>query len=136
MGRYIADIEREFEGLPAEKVLLDVGTWIYARHGVVMKDQSSPASIHHGPNQKTINHWALAGTIDRIERRTYDRILARELDTPRTSYDFLDRGSGIKRAIFANYHVVRRIRAVEGLDRWWPMHLVREILVLEPNRAP
>jgi len=40
LERYIADIEAEFEDLPAEQVLLDSGTWVYLEEGVVMKDRA------------------------------------------------------------------------------------------------
>ena len=73
-----------------------------------------------------------AETIARIESKQYRRILARELDTPRTAYDFQNRGSGVKDAIFENYRVVRRIPGVD-VNRWWPRHMIAEILVLEPR---
>ena len=43
-------------------------------------------------------------------------------------------GSGIKDTIFANYHEVRRIPAVEGIKLWWPRHLISEIIVLVPRK--
>lgn len=130
--RYIAAIEREFEGLPAEQVLLDAGSWIYLREGVLMRDRSAPVSLHVGSNQAEITRSALADTIERIRARSYARILARELDTPRTRYDFGDRGSGVKAAILENYRIVRRIHGVRNVLEWWPPHLVSEIVVLEP----
>src|SRR5690606_7436141 len=51
LGRYIAEIEREFSDLPADQVLMDVGSWIYLREGVLMKDRSAPVSLHVGANQ-------------------------------------------------------------------------------------
>lgn len=130
--RYVAAIEREFEGLPAEQVLLDAGSWIYLREGVLMRDRSAPVSLHVGSNQTEITRTALADTIERIRARSYARILARELDTPRTRYDFGDRGSGVKAAILENYRIVRRIPGVRNVLEWWPPHLVSEVVVLEP----
>lgn len=130
--RYVAEIEREFSDLPAEQVLMDVGSWIYLREGVLMKDRSAPVSLHVGANQPQINRAALAETIERIESKQYRRILARELDTPRTAYDYQDRGSGVKDAILQNYRIVRRIPGVE-VSRWWPRHMIAEIVVLEPR---
>lgn len=133
LERYIADIEAEFEDLPAEQVLLDSGTWVYLEEGVVMKDRAWAVSLHNGENQP-INHILLRETIDRIQDKTYARILAHELDTPENWYDYHDRGSGVKAAIFDNYQVVRRIPAVKGINAWSSISLVSEILVLEPNQ--
>jgi hypothetical protein len=131
--RYVSDIENEFRDLPADQVLLDYGSWVYLRHGVVMKDRSVAVALHVGKNQPEINHAALVGTMARIQQKTYRRILAHQLDTEHTAYDFQNRGSGVKTAIFENYHVVRRIPAVTGIAHWWPTHLIQEVLVLEPN---
>jgi len=130
--RYITAIEQEFAGMDTSRVLLDNGSWVYLRAGVLMRDRSAPVSLHVGINQPRINREALAETIARINAHAYDRILARELDTPRSAYDFQDRGSGVKAAILANYHVVRRIPGVD-VDPWWPARMLGEILVLEPN---
>lgn len=132
MDDYIAAIEREFADLPADRVLMDVGSWIYLREGVLMRDRSGPVSLHVGSNQPTINRAALAETIARIESKRYDRILARELDTPRTAYDFQDRGSGVKAAMLEHYRIVRRIPGV-GVRQWWPRHMIADIVVLEPR---
>jgi hypothetical protein len=132
--RYVNDIESEFQGMDPHKVLMDTGSWIYLRDNVLMKDRSVPVSVHVGINQPQISHEYLQATIDRIDQRTYTKILARELDTANSWYDFQDRGSGVKGAILANYHVVRRIPKVKGIYTWWPNHLIAEILVLEPNQ--
>jgi hypothetical protein len=131
--RYIDSIEEEFAGLVPEKVLIDTGTWIYFREGVLMKDRSAPISVHVGSNQPEISFEMLSDSISRIENKTYDKILARQLDTGETWYDYQDRGSGVKEAILENYHIVRRIPAVQGIQNWWPLHLIEEVLVLEPN---
>jgi hypothetical protein len=131
--RYVSDIENEFRDLPADQVLLDYGSWVYLPHGIVMKDRAVCVALHVGKNQPDISHAALVETIARIQQKTYRRILARQLDTEHTAYDFQDRGSGVKTAIFDNYHVVRRIPAVAGIAHWWPTHLIQEVLVLEPN---
>jgi hypothetical protein len=134
--RYVSDIEDEFRDMPADQVLLDFGSWVYMRNGVVMKDRAVSVALHVGKNQPEINRAALAGTITRIQQKTYRRILAHQLDTEHTAYDFQNRGSGVKSAIFENYHVVRRIPAVTGSTHWWPAHLIQEVLVLEPNQLP
>jgi len=133
MGRYITDIEQEFVGIPADRVLMDTGTWIYLRDNVLMKDRSASVSMLTAVNLPEIDRAGLAETIQRIETRSYTKILARQLDSGETWYDFHDRGSGVKAAILANYQVTRRIPAVQGVDQWWPMHLIAEVLVLVPR---
>lgn len=132
--RYVDQIEAEFQALPAENVLMDWGTWIYFRENVVMDDRAASVSLHVGINQPQINHSMLEKTIERITNKSYDKILARQLDTGATAYDFQDRGSGVKDAILNNYYEVRRIPEVEGIDTWWPPNLVSEIIVLIPNQ--
>lgn len=132
-NRYVADIEKEFQGERAEKVLLDNGTWIYLRDKVVMKDRSAPVSLHVGKNQPEINRAALAETIERIEQKSYDKILARQIFTDQSAYDFQDRGSGVKAAILANYVEVRRIPGVQGIHEWWPMSMIADISVMVPK---
>lgn len=131
--RYVDDIEREFIGLETEKVLMDTGTWVYFRENVLMKDRSAPISVHVGKNQPEISYTFLQDTIKRIESKTYDKILARQLDTGETWYDYQDRGSGVKDAILENYHVVEHIPGVQGIQTWWPLHLISEIVILAPN---
>jgi hypothetical protein len=113
---------------------MDTGTWVYLKHGVLMKDRSAPVSLHVGANQE-VNKAALADTVGRIQSRRYAKILARQLDTEHTWYDFQHRGSGVRDAIFENYAVTRRIPAVRGLNTPWPPHLFAEILVLAPRQA-
>jgi hypothetical protein len=132
--RYVADIEEEFQGADPEKVLLDTGTWIYLRENILMKDRSAPVSLHVGMNQPEINQGMLEATIKRIEQKTYHKILARQLDTGQSWYDFQDRGSGVKRAILENYNEVGRIPGVQGIEQWWPNHLVADILVFVPKQ--
>jgi hypothetical protein len=132
--RYIDDIEKEFVGFSAEKVLMDTGNWIYLREKVLMKDRSESVALWLGKNQE-ISHALLAETIKRIQEKTYDKILARQLDTDQSWYDFQDRGSGVKAAILENYHPIGRVPAVKGVETWWPEHLLAEILVLAPNRS-
>jgi hypothetical protein len=130
--RYVDDIEKEFVGFSPEKVLMDTGTWIYLRQKILMKDRADTVALWLGKNQD-IDHALLAETIKRIREKTYDKILARQLDTDQSWYDFQDRGSGVKAAILANYQPIRRVPAVQGIETWWPEHLVSEILVLVPK---
>jgi hypothetical protein len=134
INRYVADIEREFVGLDAQRVLMDYGTWIYLREKVVMKDRGVAVAVHVGKNQPAINHAMLAATIDRIDNGVYDKILVRELDAGTSSYDFQDRGSGVKDAILRNYREERRIPGV-SVNFWWPRHMLAEIQVFTRRTA-
>jgi SH3-like domain-containing protein len=101
-----------------------------------MRDRAAPVSLHVGSNQPEIGYDKLAATIERFRAKRYARILAREIDTDQSRYDYHNRGSGVRDAILENYHEVRRIRAVDGVNQWWPLHLLSEIIVLEPNAPP
>jgi hypothetical protein len=136
LHRYVAAIEAEFEGLSASRVLLDNGSWIYLREGVLMKDRSSPVALHVGQNQPVISHQHLRCTIERIRAQTYDRILTRALYSPESHYDANFRGSGVRQALLSSYGEVRRIPAVEGIEEWWPKSLLLEISVMEPADGP
>lgn len=133
LPRYVAAIDKEFEGMDPATVLLDNGSWPYLAKGIVMKDRSSPVTLHATNNQAFINRPALAETIQRIKERRYRRILARVIDTDQSPYDFHDRGSGVKTAILENYQIVRRIPGVAGVQIWWPLNLLSEVVVLEPR---
>lgn len=135
-NRYVSDIEAEFRGTAPERVLLDNGTWVYLKDNILMKDRSSPVSLHVGKNQPEINRTALAETIKRIERRAYDKILVRQIFTDQSAYDYQDRGSGVKAAILANYVEVRRIPGVQGVREWWPLQMIAEVSVMVPNGEP
>lgn len=126
--RYFAEIESEFANGETSRILMDYGTWVYAKQRVVMKDRGFATHVHLEPNQ-SISHHLLADTVRRISSGAYDKILVRELDTGRSSYDFLNRGTGIREAIHERYSEVRRIRAVEGVRQWWPRHMLDEIQV-------
>lgn len=132
--RYVDDIEKEFVGFAPQKVLMDTGNWIYLREKILMKDRSESVGIWVGKNQQ-IAHDYVAETIKRIQEKTYDKILARQLDTDQSWYDFQDRGSGVKAAILANYQPIGRVAAVQGIETWWPNHLLAEVLVLVPKRS-
>ncbi len=126
--RYAAAIEHEFEGQPADHVLLDYGSWIYAKHGVVMKDHAAP--IGEAGFTGTAD---FSGILSRINSRYYSRILVRDYDSPEFTYDYMlwPRSSGIKAALEANYRVVRTIEAVQGRGGNPPWF--KTVTVLEPR---
>lgn len=112
VNRYIADIEHEFEGLPTEKVLLGVGSWIYLRDNVLQKDRAvSLADQPYGGNYQNFDV-----TIGRIRNKTYQKILVQDFDTPFFLYEWHDwsKPSGFKNALIENYVEVKRIEAPTG----------------------
>jgi hypothetical protein len=131
-ARYVAEIDAEFEGAPPERILMDFGSWPYLKGNVLMKDRGASVALSVGANQPTISHAALRATIDRVERQVYDKILVRQLDTDLSAYDFGNRGSGVKTAMLKHYRVARRIPGVRGIEQWWPMQMIVEVLVLVP----
>lgn len=107
--RYIGEIEQEFQQQDPSQVLLDAGSWIYLRHGIVMKDRA-PCIGEKGPQHL----GDFQGIIDRISRKTYSKILVRNLHSGNFWYDFAEweRSSGIRNALERNYREVKTIPAV------------------------
>jgi hypothetical protein len=125
--RYAAEIEREFVGMPAAEVLLDVGQWVYLPDRVIMRDRG--ATSGEAGYTGTAD---FSGMLARIGGKHYRRILLRDYDSPEFMYDHGDwaKSSGIRSALNANYQVVRRIEAVQGpRDSPW----FKTISVLEPR---
>jgi hypothetical protein len=126
--RYAAAIESEFAGLPADRVLLDHGSWLYLRTGTVMRDRSSVVG-----ELGVTEQGDFSGIFGRIRGHFYRRILLRDYATPDFSYEHFSWRvpSGIRDSLQTYYQVVRRIPRVAG-TRNDPIGL-REISVLEPR---
>ena len=110
--RYISEIEREFDGFPIEKVLLDVGNWIYLRHSFLAKDRAvSLADQPPGGRYENFN-----GLLERIHAQAYDKILVRDFHSSVFLYDwdFWPRSSGVRKALLERYTEVRTIPAPNG----------------------
>jgi hypothetical protein len=110
--RYILDIEKEFEGLPMEKVLLDVGNWIYLRKSYLAKDRAvSLADQPLGGIYKNLDVF-----VDRIRQKTYEKVLLRDFHSPYFLYDYVhwERPSGVRKAILECYKEVRTLPGIEG----------------------
>jgi len=124
---YAKRIEAEFRGMPADKVLLDMGTWVYMNSGVVMKDRAS--NIGETGFSQTGD---FSGFLSRLDRKAYDRILVRNLHTDDFWYDHAvwSQSTGIRQSIMKNYHEVRRIPAISTNYRFG----FSDISVLEPKR--
>ncbi len=125
--RYVAAIEREFQGMDPRTVLLDAGTWTYVPAGVVPKDRSALVG-----DLGASGVGDFTGLLERIRTHAYRRILVHSYHSPQFGYDYYlwPRSSGIRAALTANYREVRTIPAVAGQENGTPY--LREISVLEP----
>jgi hypothetical protein len=127
LSRYVQAIEREFDGQPVERVLLDSGDWFYLEHGVLMKDRVTLLL-----NQTPSTHFGLA---DRIQNRYYRRILVHRGKGRKISYD-MGRGRGFTPELEQYYREVRRIPGVEGMEDW-PYYdtMLTDVVVFEPIQS-
>ncbi len=122
--QYVNQLEQEFAGLPRESVLLDIGSWVYLRDSVVMKDRSGPINVLSGTELASDS----PGMVDRIRDKRYRKILVRlrggtDLVYPREIQESLRRH-------YRETGVIRPPVAPAG----WPFQsTLREIVVLEPS---
>jgi hypothetical protein len=114
VNRYVADIESEFNGLPPDKVLLDIGNWVYLRQSVLQKDRAisiadQPPSGHYENMDVFVSH---------IRQHAYAKIMVHDLHSPFFVYDWYrwPRSSGVRQALLENYQEVRTIAPVEGKE--------------------
>jgi len=125
--RYTGDIEREFDGLPPDKVLLDLGEWVYLKKNVLMKDRVLTVVTHRTP------HY---GIIERVRRQEYAKLLLRRWEANKILYD-LGVGRGLEKEIRAHYREVRRIPEARGMRSWqYEWMTLSEIIVMEPIPRP
>jgi hypothetical protein len=136
--RYVHDIEKEFEGQPANRVLLDAGTWVYMKDRVVMGDRG-PAT---GMLGMADFGQGFSGILSRIAARRYSKILVRDLHEHNFEYenDLWPTQSGIRQALLDNYREVGNIRAAVGpkeVKNWAEdPYFFNEITILEPKDGP
>jgi hypothetical protein len=134
--RYVEAISREFEGLPPDRVLLELGSWKYLEAGVVMRDRS--ASI--GDRGRT-GIADMSGMLSRIESRYYQKILVRNYHEPGFWYDHFTwpKSSGVRAALQKHYREERVIPAVDldyTITKWVAgasMAFFNEVTVLVPK---
>lgn len=128
--RYFSEIEKEFQGQPLERTLLDVGTWVYLRDGVVMKDRA-PTIGERGYSQT----GDFSGVLERLKQKHYTKILVRNLHSKDFWYDhgMWTRSSGIKQALLENYQEVGKIKAVAGLNPNEMPYGFNEVSILVPR---
>ncbi len=145
--RYVEEIEKECAGLPADRVLLDLGgAWLPGRKGVVTKDSSSSIGCRA---EAPVGVGDFSGFLDRLDHHYYQKILVRNLDAPNFVYDGhrAPRPTGIRKAIRDNYREVGRIEPVQGERRFllvsyepvmWQgtRYGFEEITVLVPKTVP
>jgi hypothetical protein len=97
---------------------MDMGAWMHARDGVVLKDRA-PGIAVRGSSQAGGD---FSGMLGRLNSRYYQKILVRNLDDPQFWYDdssrWWRRSSGIRQALRDNYQEVGRIPAVQGETRF------------------
>jgi len=129
--RYAAEIEQEFRGVKPQDVLLDVGSWVYLKPGVVMKDRA-PSIGERGYS----GTGDFSGILQRIRERRYARIILRGYHQPDFWYDeaIWQRSSGIRAALNDNYREVRTIAAVRpSLPSEARSYTLQTVSVLEPR---
>lgn len=119
--RYISAIEKEFEGMPRDRVLLDTGSWVYLPQNIVMKDRLSPLGVLWGTGSSD-----LTATAARFRQHYYARILWRSEKTVSRDPRFL-------RALEENYRQVRVIPAPEKeRGEWIHSFVLNDVTVYEP----
>ena len=128
--RYVREIETEFAGQVPENILLDMGTWIYARSGVVMKDRASPIG-ERGYSQT----GDFSGILQRLKEKRYAKIMVRNLHSPDFWYDheIWDKSSGIRQALMDNYREIGKIEPVGGRNIKHVSYGFAEISILVPR---
>jgi hypothetical protein len=129
--RYVRQIEQEFNGQASDRILLDMGTWIYARTGVVMKDRA-PAIGERGFSQT----GDFSGIIQRLNEKHYAKILVRNLHESDFWYDGgrWTKSSGIRKALLDNYRETGKIAPVmAGPSADYVPYGFSEITILVPR---
>ncbi len=133
MSRYVAEIEKEFEGIPSDRILLDVGNWIYLRHSFLARDRA--VSLADQPCGKIYKNFD--GVIGRIRNQVYDKILVRNFHSPFFLYDWgsWPKPTGVRAALLGSYREERVIPAVIGTAPPSILDLhVGPVSVLVPNK--
>ncbi|MCS6953516.1 MAG: hypothetical protein NZM33_11750 [Bryobacteraceae bacterium] len=129
--RYVAEIEQQFAAGSPATTLLDVGSWVYLPHGIVMKDRG-PCMGDRGYG----GTGDFGGILERLHKRYYRKILIRRLHSPDFWYDHYlwPNSSGIRKALLSNYREVGKIAP------GWPVtpdspapYLLDEISILVPK---
>lgn len=128
--RYVSEIEEEFSGGDRDRILLDMGTWVYLPEGIVMKDRA-PSIGERGYSQT----GDFSGILSRINSKFYEKILVRNLHSDDFWYDHgkWKASSHIREALMKNYVEVRTIQEVSGFEPDQRPYGFSEIAVLRPK---
>jgi hypothetical protein len=132
--RYARDIEKQFDGLPADKILLDVGSWVYIRNRVIMGDRASAIGEEGYANTGDFSTFT-----NHLKTRRYAKILVRHLHQPDFWYENTQwpRPRGLREAILDNYYetgLIRAAAAPKDVKHWAEdPYLFDEISILEPK---
>lgn len=129
--RYINEIEKEFEGETSDKILLDIGSWIYLKKNIIMKDRG----IAFGDRGYS-EVGDFSGMIHRLNQKTYSKILVRNLHASDFIYDYWmwGKSSDIRKTILKNYYVEHNILPVnKNAYEEHPYYFFDEINVLLPK---
>lgn len=112
VNRYIGEIEKEFEGLRTEKVLLGIGSWIYLQKDVLQKDRA--ISLADQPPGGIYENFDV--TIGRIRSKTYDKILLQDYHSPYFFYEWgaWEKPTGFRKAVEENYIEIKTIKPLES----------------------
>ena len=135
--RYVNDIEREFLGVSSDRVLLDLGSWVYRKDRVNMKDRVATIG-----EQAYSRVGDFSATVARLKSRHYAKILVRNLHHPDFWYDsfLVKKPTGLRRVLLEHYQVARVIPAVSfpqpRAEQAESQYLFTEISVLVPKTAP
>jgi hypothetical protein len=110
--RYVADIEKEFQGFTPGEVLMDAGNWIALRQNFIPKDQA--AALADQPPSNIYRNMDVF--VARIGAKVYKKILVRDVDSPYFLYDWHDwpKSSGVRAALYENYIRKRVIPGAGG----------------------
>jgi len=132
--RYVRDIEHAFQGQPANRVLLDAGSWVYLNGRVVMGDRAP------GIGERGYTGTAdFSGILSRIAAGRYSKILVRGFHDRDFVYDYFTwaKSSGIRQALLDHYRETGKIRAAaeNPYARNWAEdpYYFGEITILEPK---
>jgi hypothetical protein len=132
--RYVHDIERQFQGQPADRILLDVGTWNYIPNRVIMRDRAPVIGEEGYANQGDFSAFT-----SRLSAKYYSKILVRGLHASDFWYEdaLWPRPRGLRKALLDNYRETGLIRAAERpkdvKDGAEDPYLFGDISILEPR---
>jgi hypothetical protein len=133
--RYVHDIEKQFEGLPPKRVLLDLGDWVYWKDRAVVGDRATSVG-----DRGYTGAGDFSGLMTRIATKHYSKILVRGYHNFDFVYDYFlfPKSTGIRKALQDNYREAGSIRAVEGnpFVKTWAQdpYYFGEITILEPRQ--